>query len=93
MCKHESYVFEYAPTPPWGNIFKLDLRVDQQDPYLATLGKSLLKLIKLLRLGSVRMKWGLKHPLLSNATQSQPLIPFPIFLCQRVHCDVIVLCT
>lgn len=59
VCKHESYVFEYAPPPPpGGNIFKLDLRVAQQDPYLATLGKSLLKLIKLLRLCSVWMKWG-----------------------------------
>lgn len=38
VCKHESYVFEYPP-PPRGNIFKLDLRVAQQDPYLATLGK------------------------------------------------------
>lgn len=46
------------PPPPWENIFKLDLRVAQQDPYLATLGKDLLKLIKLLRLSSVRMKRG-----------------------------------
>lgn len=57
VCKHESYVLNMPP-PPRGNIFKLDLRVAQQDPYLATLGKSLLKLIKLLRLCSVRMKWG-----------------------------------